>query len=336
MTACGEILMAVDTAPTASSRAPHDDVWDPAHRPDAEAAALGRTQTPLRLVGGPLVPRPAEPLADFDVDVPDLAPHALRGGPVTAPLRAAEDRPRLPQLARAAECFATARRTRPRPRTGATSSTSAAVMAEQVAATTNRRLAARLRYARFPYVRSLDEFDFDFQPWSTANWSTTWPPCASSRRTARRLSGPARLRQDPPGGGPGHHGGRGRLPGLLLHRRRHGAHLLHARREGNFATKLPDLHRTLGLGRRRRGTSPHRHRRGRRVLPRGQRPLRERAPHVGDDQQGPAGLGRRLRRRRCRRGHPRPAHAQGGGVQHQRTARGACASTRPWPRRSKA
>jgi DNA replication protein DnaC len=40
----------------------------------------------------------------------------------------------------------------------------ARVMAEQVAATTNRRLAARLRYARFPYRRSLDSFDFDFQP----------------------------------------------------------------------------------------------------------------------------------------------------------------------------
>lgn len=40
----------------------------------------------------------------------------------------------------------------------------AAVMAEQVAATTNRRLAARMRYARFPYRRTIDEFDFDFQP----------------------------------------------------------------------------------------------------------------------------------------------------------------------------
>lgn len=67
------------------------------------------------------------------------------------------------QLARAAECFATL----------SESATAegwshveylARVMAEQVAATTNRRLAARLRYARFPYRRSLAEFDFDFQP----------------------------------------------------------------------------------------------------------------------------------------------------------------------------
>ncbi|MBO0715043.1 MAG: IS21-like element helper ATPase IstB [Acidimicrobiales bacterium] len=40
----------------------------------------------------------------------------------------------------------------------------AAVMAEQVAATTNRRLAARMRYARFPFRRTVEDFDFDFQP----------------------------------------------------------------------------------------------------------------------------------------------------------------------------
>jgi DNA replication protein DnaC len=40
----------------------------------------------------------------------------------------------------------------------------AKVMAEQVAATTNRRLAARMRYARFPYRRTVDDFDFEFQP----------------------------------------------------------------------------------------------------------------------------------------------------------------------------
>ena len=40
----------------------------------------------------------------------------------------------------------------------------AKVVAEQVAATQNRRLAARMRYARFPYRRTVEEFDFDFQP----------------------------------------------------------------------------------------------------------------------------------------------------------------------------
>jgi DNA replication protein DnaC len=40
----------------------------------------------------------------------------------------------------------------------------AKVVAEQAAATQNRRLAARLRYARFPFRRTLADFDFSFQP----------------------------------------------------------------------------------------------------------------------------------------------------------------------------
>lgn len=38
------------------------------------------------------------------------------------------------------------------------------VVAEQATATVNRRLAARLRYARFPFRRTITEFDFSFQP----------------------------------------------------------------------------------------------------------------------------------------------------------------------------
>jgi DNA replication protein DnaC len=38
------------------------------------------------------------------------------------------------------------------------------VIAVQTAATRNRRLAARLRFARFPARKTLDEFDFSFQP----------------------------------------------------------------------------------------------------------------------------------------------------------------------------
>jgi len=40
----------------------------------------------------------------------------------------------------------------------------ARVVAEQAADTRDRRLAARLRYARFPYRRTIDDFDFEFQP----------------------------------------------------------------------------------------------------------------------------------------------------------------------------
>ena len=67
------------------------------------------------------------------------------------------------QLGRATECFATVA-DRAKEENWSHVEYLAAVMAEQVAATTNRRLAARLRYARFPYVRSVADFDFSFQP----------------------------------------------------------------------------------------------------------------------------------------------------------------------------
>jgi hypothetical protein len=50
-----------------------DDVWDPAHRAAAEAAALGRHR-PLRLVPPAKDPAPLQlPFGDYDVEPPDLA-----------------------------------------------------------------------------------------------------------------------------------------------------------------------------------------------------------------------------------------------------------------------
>jgi DNA replication protein DnaC len=40
----------------------------------------------------------------------------------------------------------------------------ARVVAEQASATSNRRLASRMRFARFPFRRTIEELDFDFQP----------------------------------------------------------------------------------------------------------------------------------------------------------------------------
>lgn len=40
----------------------------------------------------------------------------------------------------------------------------ARLVAEQATADRNRRLAARLRYARFPYRRTISDFDYEFQP----------------------------------------------------------------------------------------------------------------------------------------------------------------------------
>jgi DNA replication protein DnaC len=67
------------------------------------------------------------------------------------------------QLGRAAECFATIAEQAKEEKWSHVEFLSR-VIAEQAAATTNRRLAARLRFARFPYRRTIEEFDFDFQP----------------------------------------------------------------------------------------------------------------------------------------------------------------------------
>ena len=40
----------------------------------------------------------------------------------------------------------------------------ARLIAEQATADRDRRLAARLRYAKFPYRRTIEEFDYEFQP----------------------------------------------------------------------------------------------------------------------------------------------------------------------------
>jgi DNA replication protein DnaC len=67
------------------------------------------------------------------------------------------------QLGRVAECFATLADQADR-ESWTHVEFLARVVAEQTAATTNRRLAARMRYARFPYRRTLDDFDYAFQP----------------------------------------------------------------------------------------------------------------------------------------------------------------------------
>jgi DNA replication protein DnaC len=66
-------------------------------------------------------------------------------------------------LGRAAECFATVAEQAGRENWSHVEFL-ARVMAEQVAATTNRRLSARMRYARFPYRRTIEDFDYQFQP----------------------------------------------------------------------------------------------------------------------------------------------------------------------------
>ena len=67
------------------------------------------------------------------------------------------------QLGRAAETFATLAE-QARKEKWSHVEFLARVIAEQSDSTRNRRLAARLRFARFPFRRTLDDFDFEFQP----------------------------------------------------------------------------------------------------------------------------------------------------------------------------
>ena len=67
------------------------------------------------------------------------------------------------QLGRAAEVFATLAEQARRDKLSHVEFL-ARLVAEQTDATKNRRLAARLRFAKFPFRRTIDDFDFEFQP----------------------------------------------------------------------------------------------------------------------------------------------------------------------------
>jgi DNA replication protein DnaC len=67
------------------------------------------------------------------------------------------------QLTRAAECFATLADDA-RTHDWTHIEFLARLVAEETTATRDRRLAARLRYARFPFHKTIDDFDFEFQP----------------------------------------------------------------------------------------------------------------------------------------------------------------------------
>lgn len=82
---------------------------------------------------------------------------------ISAPYEQLKDDLGYLQLGRAAECFATLAE-EAKEKDWSYVEYLAAVIAEQSSSTQNRRLQARLRYARFPYRRSIEDFDFAFQP----------------------------------------------------------------------------------------------------------------------------------------------------------------------------
>jgi DNA replication protein DnaC len=87
------------------------------------------------------------------------------------------------QLGRAVECFATLAE-EAKAKDWSHVEFLARVIADQAASTTNRRLAARLRFARFPYHRKLDDFDFEFvrheAPCNRVGCRSPPPNCRSS------------------------------------------------------------------------------------------------------------------------------------------------------------
>jgi len=120
------------------------DVWDPEHRRAAEALALGwnrdNDRPDLRLIAN----QPEQPVerlelgGDYDIAAPDLTDPAAGSFAMLAEQARTENWSHIDFLAR--------------------------LIAEQATADRNRRLAARLRYAKFPFRRTIEEFDYEFQP----------------------------------------------------------------------------------------------------------------------------------------------------------------------------
>ena len=113
-----------------------------------------RSQVPLRL----------DIEGDVDVEVPDLARYETGGRVVTNSLyEQLKDDLGYLGLNRSAECFATLAE-EAKDQEWSHIEFLARVVGEQASATVNRKLAARLRFARFPFRRTLADFDFEFQP----------------------------------------------------------------------------------------------------------------------------------------------------------------------------
>jgi hypothetical protein len=55
------------------------------------------------------------------------------------------------------------------------------VLSEELAVRDDRRFRQGLRLSRLPHHKTLDEYDFSFQPELDPRRSKTWPPCPSSR-----------------------------------------------------------------------------------------------------------------------------------------------------------
>ena len=197
----------------------------------------------------------------------------------------------------------------------------AAVLSAEVDYTRARRLSARLRFAHFPFRKTLEEFDFDFQP------SIDAKVIYDLAELDFVVEGRPVLLLGRPGCGKSHlgialgikaveAGYRGYFTGATEMTKA----LVTAWEDGSFNQKIRTYTAPECLDHRRCRHHPLRPRRGQRLLPGGQPPLRAALGHHRDNQQRSARLGRavrwRLGRGGCRLGPPtRP----GQGHQHQGT-----------------
>jgi IstB-like ATP binding protein/Mu transposase, C-terminal domain/Homeodomain-like domain len=261
-------------------------VWDPTHRQAAEQPALRRHRRPPRHLE--LVDPSSPPcLADLD-----LGPGRYEVLPMLL------DRARTEGLSHAQFL--------------------AELVAEEAAATRNRRLSARLRFAHFPVRRTPDEFDFDFQP-------SVDRKLVADLATLRFVTqGTPVLLLGQPGCGKTHlaialatlavEAG---YRGYFTLRRRPGRHHHQRLRQRHLHDQDPHLHRAKRAGDRRRRAHPTGPGRRQRPLPGCQPPLRAQLLNHRHHQPRPARLGRAVRRRRRGRRHPGPPAAPGRGHQHQ-------------------
>ena len=92
------------------------------------------------------------------------------------------------------------------------------MLTEEVASKTAKHVTMRTHLARFPFVKSLETFDFSYQPSLDKKQIQTLSSCHFIEHGENVvLLGPPGRRQDPPGGRPRPQGHRARLPGALHH-----------------------------------------------------------------------------------------------------------------------
>lgn len=74
------------------------------------------------------------------------------------------------------------------------------VLSEELAVRDDRRFRQGLRLSRLPHHKTLDEYDFSFQPDLDPRKVRTWPPCPSSRprRTPPSWGHPGSVRRISP------------------------------------------------------------------------------------------------------------------------------------------